>query len=189
MTIDVRPNIFQTMAECDCPRQSECLKADRCLAVEPPPILSRQRQRDMVGLEVAALYASLGTCARRKVGALITDDRGRPLSVGYNGPPSGRPHCTDTPCPGAGFPSGQGLEECEAIHAEQNAILHLFDRQRAHTIYVTAFPCHSCIKLLLGTPIRRIVYREAYPHKQSYAWWTEQGRELIQIPHEANTDI
>lgn len=143
--------------------------------------LKRQALRHQVGMAVAEAYSELSTCPRRKVGAMIADSKGRPLSVGYNGPAAGRPHCIDNPCPGAKFPSGQGLEQCEAIHAEQNAILHLRDPDRAHTIFLTTFPCNSCIKLLLGTSIQEIVYRDGYPHSESASWWKEAGRRTYQV--------
>jgi dCMP deaminase len=141
--------------------------------------------RDEVYLAMAEILATRGTCPRRKVGCVITDVDGRVLAVGYNGVASGRPHCHEPgrACPGAGYPSGQGLEFCEAIHAEQNAILQLSDARAAHTIYTTAFPCHSCLKLLLGTAAKRIVYREAYSHPESHTWWTEAGRVSIHLPN------
>lgn len=143
--------------------------------------MARQELRDFVGLKVAQAYAQLSTCPRRSVGCLLVDEKGRPLAVGYNGVASGREHCTDHPCPGRNFPSGEGLHLCEAIHAEQNAILQLREPDRVHTAYVTTFPCHSCIKLLLGTSCQRIVYQEGYPHEEAQTWWKEAGREIIQI--------
>jgi dCMP deaminase len=144
--------------------------------------MERQELRDFVGLKVAQAYSALSTCPRRSVGCLLVDEKGRPLSVGYNGVASGRRHCKgEHECPGAGLPSGEGLHLCEAIHAEQNAILQLRDPDRVHTAYVTTFPCHSCIKLLLGTSCQRIVYLEGYPHKEAMDWWKEAGREIIHI--------
>lgn len=142
----------------------------------------RQKLRDEVGLQVAAAYALLSTCPRRSVGCLLVDEKGRPLSVGYNGVPTGRPHCREDHCPGAGLPSGEGLHLCEAIHAEQNAILQLREPDRVHTAYLTTFPCHSCIKLLLGTSCQRIVYRVGYPHEESFRWWAEAGRTILHLP-------
>ena len=199
-----RLHMGQTMAECDC-RDPLCLERGSgafdlkspplelpkacscCSPVDPGPGNSPPRSRmsrDQIGLRVAETYALLSTCPRRKVGCVIVDEKGRPLSVGYNGVPSGRPHCIDNPCPGAGYPSGQGLDKCEAIHAEQNAILQLRDPDRAHTAYVTAFPCNSCIKLLMGTRVQRIVYRQPYPHSEAVQWWLDQGREILHLPSE-----
>lgn len=151
---------------------------------------NRRLKRLEIGLRVAEAYASLSTCPRRQVGCLISDSSGRPLSVGYNGVPSGRPHCTTaTPCPGAGLPSGQGLDLCEALHAEQNAILQLRDPERAAVAFVTTFPCNSCMKLLLGTQIRLIVFRSSYPHTEGLEWWTRTGREVIQVSAELGNQV
>lgn len=175
-------HINQTMAECDCPTEPLCASQGFCSHEKPKARLSRDR----VGMQVAMAYARLSTCPRRSVGCLIVDSKGRPLSVGYNGVASGRPHCNEGhPCPGAGLPSGQGLDKCEAIHAEQNAILNLRDHDRAHTAYVTTCPCNSCIKLLLGTSIQRIVYLEGYPHSESVTWWKDAGREIVQLDFSA----
>jgi hypothetical protein len=39
------------------------------------------------------------------------------------------------------LPSGTGLDVCEAIHAEQNALLQCKDVEQIDTAYVTAMPC------------------------------------------------
>lgn len=133
-------------------------------------------ERDEIYLRCAELFAERATCVRRKVGCVIVDEDGRILATGYNGVAAGRPHCNEGfPCEGAGCASGEGLDQCEAIHAEQNAILFLGDPRKAHTIYVTVSPCLSCMKLLLGTAARRIVTRELYPHEAAMDWWARAG--------------
>lgn len=135
--------------------------------------------RDEMYLQMAELVATRGTCPRRQVGCVLVDDKGRVLATGYNGPASGRPHCNEgSPCPGAGFKSGEGLDKCEAIHAEQNAILLLHDPWAVETIYCTASPCVHCMKLMLGTSAKRIVCRELYPHADALAWWYQAGRTI-----------
>lgn len=136
--------------------------------------------RDQVYLQIAETIAQRGTCPRRQVGCLLVDSRGRILSTGYNGVAAGRPHCCEgSPCEGANAVSGQGLDKCEAIHAEQNAILLLSDPWSVDTAYVTVSPCIPCMKLLLGTSCQRIVCRELYPHTKALAWWEEAGRKII----------
>lgn len=137
--------------------------------------------KDELYLRIAELMSHQATCPRRQVGCVLVDRRNRILATGYNGVPSGAPHCTDVACPGAGFPSGQGLEHCEAIHAEQNAILLLPDPWEVATAYVTTFPCDSCIKLFLGTSCRRIVYRDSYPHPSARDRWAMSGGEAVQM--------
>ena len=139
-------------------------------------------------MEIAMLTASRTTCARRAVGCVLVDRRGRILSTGYNGVPAGAPHCNEgNPCPAANAPSGTQLGGCGAIHAEQNAILFLSDPFAVQTAYVTTFPCAECIKLLLGTSCQHIVYNNEYPHTDAVDWWTNAGRTMAKwdSPNEA----
>lgn len=129
-------------------------------------------------IAVAEVISTRATCVRRRVGCVLADGRGRVLSTGYNGPPSGFPHCTSkNPCPGAEKPPGTGLDVCQAVHAEQNAMLQCPDADRIHTCYVTTAPCVTCVKLLLNTPCRRILFEETYPHEEaSRALWTDADK-------------
>lgn len=95
---------------------------------------------------------------------MLVNARGHVLSTGYNGPAARMPHCIESPCAGAEQPSGQGLELCEALHAEQNALLQCRDVWEIDTVYCTTAPCVTCVKLLLNTSARRIVFVESYPH-------------------------
>src|SRR5260370_18010546 len=113
--------------------------------------MSERISRDEVGLLIAQAWALRGTCARRKVGCLLVDINGWPLSSGYNGPPAGEPHCIDRPCPGASAPSGTSLDLCQAIHAEQNALIRCEDPALIHTPYVTSSSCLHCVNMLLNT--------------------------------------
>ena len=115
---------------------------------------------------------------------MLTDGLGHVRATGYNGPPRGFAHCTDaSPCGGAHLPSGTGLELCEAVHAEQNALLQCADVDHIDTCYVTCAPCVTCVKLLLNTGCRRIVFRDAYPHMEvSYELWVVKGgREWVAL--------
>jgi hypothetical protein len=82
-------------------------------------------------------------------------------------------------CEGAKYNSGEGLGKCQAIHAEQNALLQCPDIMKIHTCYVTTSPCNEqCIKLLLNTPCQRIVFLEEYSKSGKEAW-ISAGREWI----------
>jgi dCMP deaminase len=133
-------------------------------------------------MEMARLVAKRGTCCRRKVGCVLVDNNKFVVATGYNGRPSGFPHCEGSNrCEGANAPSGMSLDACEAIHAEQNALLQCKDTQNVWSAYVTAFPCITCTKLLLNTSCQRIVFAEDYPHGRSKELWLEAGREFIQL--------
>ena len=119
---------------------------------------------------------------------MLLNKRGHVLATGYNGVAAGLPHCNDiatetfdsnaypNACAGADAPSGTDLDACQAIHAEQNALLQCGDVYQIHTVYVTASPCITCTKLLLNTGCQRIVFVEAYPHSQAQALWEGAGR-------------
>lgn len=142
--------------------------------------MAERLSKDEYFTEMAALVSQRATCARRRVGCVLVNSRGHVLATGYNGVPSGSAHCTDTPCAGASFPSGQGLEHCEAVHAEQNALLQCRDIFDIQTAYVTTMPCMTCTKLLLNTSCQRIVYIESYPHSEAAEFWRKNGRTIIQ---------
>ncbi len=131
--------------------------------------------RDQTMMTMARTIAYRSTCARRRVGCLLTDPHGRILAAGHNGSPMGHGHCIDSPCPGAQAPSGTALEACEAVHAEQNALLFCHDPMRIDTCYCTASPCSICVKLLMNTSCRRIVFEEEYPHPIAHDLWTGTG--------------
>src|SRR6056297_2148868 len=130
--------------------------------------------RDQIGLRVAHDVSERATCGRRKVGCLLVNERGHHIATGYNGVPSGWPHCPDErACPGLNAESGSKLDECYAIHAEQNALLQCADVYKIHTCYVTVSPCVHCVKLLLNTSCSRIVTSSTYDMRAKELW--EQG--------------
>lgn len=143
--------------------------------------------------DMVRLVASRSTCVRRSVGCVLVDSKNRVLATGYNGVASGDDHCNDIvtsvdgqvldprvvfpkACKGANAKSGQNLDQCRAVHAEQNAILQCNDVDRVHRAYVSTFPCPSCTKLLMNTGCREIVYLDAYGDSAGYDMWVKAGR-------------
>jgi len=113
---------------------------------------------DETMLSIASVLALRSTCAKLAVGCVLTDNKGRIIGTGYNGVPIGCRHCTDEPCPGAEAPKGADL--CEAVHAEQNALLQCREPDKIFTCYTTHAPCLRCTKLLLNTSCRSIMFRD-----------------------------
>lgn len=150
--------------------------------------------RDTWGLKLALVTAQRATCCRRRVGCVLMNSRHQVLSTGYNGRAAGLPHCNEqtngvayaNACSGATAPSGQNLDACEAIHAEQNALLQCRDVYDIYTAYVTASPCITCVKLLLNTACERIVFIDEYPHVEAKQLWLRGRRaapnEWIHMP-------
>lgn len=118
--------------------------------------------REATWIEVAHTISKQTTCVRRQVGCVLLDVGWHVLSTGYNGTPQGTPHCIEVPCAGAIAKTGTKLELCEAVHAEANALLQCPNTQEIYYCVVTAFPCVHCLKLLMNTTCRGIIYQEPY---------------------------
>jgi dCMP deaminase len=131
---------------------------------------------DSYFIEMAQLVSKRATCKRRKVGCVLVNSRNHVIATGYNGVAAGLPHCIEKQCKGACFPSGEGLEFCEAIHAEQNALLQCKDVYEIAKCYVTHSPCIHCVKMLLNTSCQEIVFKENYTHTDSKNLWENSGR-------------
>ena len=116
---------------------------------------------DKTLLRMAGELAKMSLATRSKVGALIVKD-GRIVSMGWNGMPSG-------------FPNDE-LEITQAdesivtnslvLHAEANAINKCATFQGSSTegatLYVTMSPCVECAKNIIGSRIKRVVFRDLY---------------------------
>lgn len=154
-------------------------------------------------MSLALIAARRTTCIRRGVGCVLANARGHVLSISYNGVAAGLPHCNSealapfpnmashvnksgkrtyfpNACVGHDLPPGQ--DNCEAVHAEQNALLQCRDPNEISTAYVTLSPCKPCVKLLLNTPCQRIVFYEEHATLEAYALWVDKaGREWINL--------
>jgi dCMP deaminase len=122
---------------------------------------------DQYFMEIAEVVAKRSTCKRRQIGAVIVKDR-RILSTGYNGSPSGLPHCLELGClrDEQGIESGTRHEICRALHSEQNAIVQaaLYGvATTGSTLYCTHQPCSLCAKMLINAGIGRVVFEGDYP--------------------------
>ena len=109
-------------------------------------------------MSIAKQVAERSTCDRAHVGCVLVKDN-RIIATGYNGSPSGQPHCDDA----GHFISG---EHCvRTIHAELNALLQcaiVGTSSNCTTCYVTHFPCYECTKALIQAGISRMVFAEEY---------------------------
>ena len=112
-------------------------------------------------LQIAKTVAQRSTCPRRQVGCVLVDSKNHIVATGYNGVPTGFTHCIDTPCLGASYPTGEGLEFCEAIHAEVNAFLQLRSDD-ALIAYMTVTPCFTCGKMFANSNVKKIIALEDY---------------------------
>jgi len=154
--------------------------------IEPNP--------DEVNMSIASSMALKSSCLKRKVGAVICDEKGRPISTGYNEVVEGQPTCAEKygecyrdkkkneilnliqkrlKIPENDF---QGvfrtgikiLELCRSIHAEQAAILQSsVSNMKGATVYTTTFPCFNCAKMIVRSGIKKVIYVEPYPIEEA----------------------
>lgn len=140
-------------------------------------------------MRMAVLAASRSTCLRRHVGAVVVKDR-MVLSTGYNDTPRGLPNCGDGGCArcASDAPSGQSLDTCLCLHAEQNAIIQAAYHGVAIAdamIYTTHQPCLTCAKMIVNVGIRRIVFAGDYPDPLALEMLAQAGVALERISAEA----
>ena len=116
---------------------------------------------DSYFLQMAKLVSERSTCRRRKVGCVLVDSDKHVVATGYNGVPVNFEHCLDKPCEGANSPSGKNLDNCLAVHAEQNALLQLRSND-VITAYLTISPCITCAKMLSNSRVLKVVCTAKY---------------------------
>lgn len=130
-------------------------------------------------LHLAEEVATRSVCLRRHVGAVAVDTKtNRILATGYNGNVPKLMHCTEFYCIRIkeNIPSGQQLDRCFAVHAEQNIVISLgVDKLKDATIYVTNQPCLTCLKLLMSCGVKRIVWKHEYPDLIARALMIQYG--------------
>lgn len=131
------------------------------------PVDSRRKSWVDYFIAQAFLAAEQSTCLRRQVGAVAVKEK-RVIATGYNGQVSGAPHCKTCLREKLGVPSGERLDICRALHAEQNVIIQCAKfgvSLQGAILYQTTKPCLTCFKMLLNSGIQKIVYEHDYPDK------------------------
>ena len=107
----------------------------------------------------------------------------RILATGYNGAPSGLPHCLDVGClrEKNDIPSGERHELCRGLHAEQNVIIQAARhgiRIQGSTLYCTTRPCVICAKMVINANIVAVYFEEGYADELSDQMFQEAGIQL-----------
>jgi dCMP deaminase len=147
--------------------------------------------KNVWALALAVVTSLRGTCLRRKVGCVLLDNQGQVMSTGYNGVPSGMPHCGEQgcTCSAAKSASGTNLDGCQAVHAEQNALLQCRDVGSIRSAYVTCSPCMTCTKLLMNTGCQEIFFLEEYPASGAKELWLQSGRRWTKLEEKSLREL
>ncbi|NLD26775.1 MAG: dCMP deaminase family protein [Acholeplasmataceae bacterium] len=104
---------------------------------------------------VALLSALRSKDPNTQVGACIVNQKKRIVGIGYNGLPYG---CQDDSFPWDNKGDFLETKYPYIVHAEANAILNANALLDNCTLYVSLFPCHECVKLIIQSGIREIVF-------------------------------
>jgi dCMP deaminase len=151
------------------------------------------RRVDVYCMTVALAVSALSECARgcpldaegrprrnrrgnligqkRRFGAVFA--RGRQVvATGFNNPVGGFWPCAEKGCYRDlnDIPSGERLELCSAVHAEQDAINNAGSNEGGllgTTLYVTSAPCIMCAKQIVGLGLEAVVIlKGVYPDQR-----------------------
>jgi dCMP deaminase len=107
------------------------------------------------------------TCGKKQYAALLVDDMNHIVGFGYNGGPRNTTHCKDGGCKRflENSQSGSVYDNCIAIHAEANALLHSDYNAKPTKLYVNGPPCFNCAKLISNSTVTTVYYSEDSDYK------------------------
>lgn len=142
-------------------------------------------------MSIAEQVATRSTCLRRQVGCIIVIGK-RIVSTGYNGAPSGLPHCEEVGCvrETRGVASGERHELCRGLHAEQNAIIQAAMHGTAvlgGSVFCTHKPCILCTKMLINAGVERVYFAEGYEDEMADEMACAAGLLLIELGDEGDS--
>lgn len=142
--------------------------------------------KDEYYLDIALAVSKRSTCLKRRYGCVIVKDDVI-IATGYNGSPRGEENCCDRgTCKRANAERYTSYENCDSVHAEQNALIAASrDRLIGATVYLACegygidrkmtevwqeviydfcedenpIPCSICARMLKNAGVARVVNR------------------------------
>lgn len=121
---------------------------------------------DQYFMGLAVLASKRSKDPNTQVGAAIVNPTdNRIVSLGYNGFPYG---CDDNEYPWKnGYPTNDdetiNTKYAYVVHAEMNAILSAKSRDLTGCVmYVTYSPCNECMKAIIQSGIKKVIYMNEY---------------------------
>ena len=146
--------------------------------------LNNRIDKDHYFMKIAEIVALRSTCLRHRFGCVITKDD-QIISTGYNGAVRNAKHCLDIGCIRniMDIPSGTMMEICEAVHAEQNALLQAGKSAEGGTLYINGTPCKTCSKMIINSRIKKVVIpmNDNYPDKNGINLLRKINIDILEI--------
>jgi len=132
-------------------------------------------------LDLANLVRGWSKDPRAKVGAAIVNpQRGRLISIGFNGFPSNVEDDARL--------ADSGLKLSMTIHAEQNALIFAGQQAFGCDAYVVGKPvCSMCATLLIQAGVKRVI--AAKPREGTESKWDRVGFTALRMLEEAQVEF
>lgn len=162
-------------------------------------MIAERPSRDSILMSNASLWALRSTCSRAQVGVVIATSDYRTLANGYNGAPSGMPHCDHTcdckyQVTGMEFPilghrsTCKSMPPCKvSVHGEANAIAYAARNGVAigqSQLFTTVAPCYACAQLIINAGIVRVLFDNRHRDMTGVDLLDNAGVEVVKYEHE-----
>jgi dCMP deaminase len=132
-------------------------------------VIKKRINRYNCYLRITQILALRSTCLDKQVGCVITNNKNEIIATGYNGAPRGYQHCIDI-----GYcikEKENNLTKCPSTHAEINALIQCRVPEQIHTVYITLSPCVACVRALMNTSCKDIVFIIEHKHPEAEELW------------------
>ena len=129
-------------------------------------------------MEMAHLVSTWSKDPSTQVGAVITDDKHRIISVGFNGEPRGVLE-----------PLTRERKLLRTIHAEQNAMAFAGRDLTGCRIYITHPPCAQCAAMIVQRGLAIVCYDVRDLNNGYLERWKDSLDEANRMLHESNVSI
>jgi dCMP deaminase len=128
----------------------------------------QQANTDKIFLNMARELSAFSKCRSFQMGAIAIKD-GRCIATGVNGTPSGYINCCDifppNDSPRFNRDAHRAWSGPREVHCEGNLLAQAAKYGIALegcTVYITNTPCQNCLKHMIASGIKRIVYEKDY---------------------------
>ena len=120
-------------------------------------------------IDIAEITAKQSNCVKYKVGAVIVKDN-RVIIQGYNGTVAGFINCSEKfGCCDINMDENRVIHNMWSsafeVHAEMNCISYAARKGisiQDTIMYITHKPCNNCIKHIISSGIKKIIYKKDY---------------------------